>query len=506
MKSALVFVMLAAVGLSGCAADLPGMEPSAGAAHSHGDHEHADGAAHGDGHDAAHDASGMGHDGHAQTGMERPEFGQAQGRIPSAADAEAFEQVRSLRIVGDEAFKPATGVRSGSGSMEDPFVIEHWYVTGDLYIQDTDACFEIREVWVGGQLSLNWNGLCAWVHHSYIHDLRVNENIRRDGYATGGFIEHNDIGYVGQLRHYDGVFRFNEVGPMPATAPWDPVLETVPFGFAQDPRVANIDGFNQGRIEHNTFHGSVDLDYHGHHHGTGFFAPHSHYHGDNDTRGMAHDHTQRWTSVAFVGNTIIDHEGYGLRYDDRNHAGDDRVAASEQEKTLDLDHVHRSRIDILQNRLEGAGIWVDIFNADDAHHKERNDGWLTIADNEVHLVGRDQGPFGLWGAGHDAHTAIRVFTAKEVDLRVTGNRMTFKAGEDDGPLAILSPVAYPTALAIDGFRDAHALVADNTATGFHTGIDAGRFEAASWTLLANDFGDVEVPMSADDSVPMPEGE
>ena len=498
MTPKMLTLALLAVAFSGCVDGLPGLEEADHGDHGDHGHEHADGVDHAE-HPKEHEA---GEHAHAQTGMERPFFGVAKGKVPSAEDAADFPQVSSIRIVGDEGFRPAAHITDGIGTMGDPYVIERLYVAGDLWIQDTDACFEVREVYVGGELSLNWNGICAWVHHSYIHDLRVNENIARDGYATGGLLEHNQIGFIGQLRHYDGEFRHNIVGPRPPTAPFDPILETTPL-LAPDLLVANIDGFNQGMIHHNVFHGSVDLDFHGHHHGTGFFATHSHYHGDNESRAMAHDHTARWTSVLFADNQIIDHDGYGLRYDDRNHAGDDRVANSEQEETLDLDHFHRTKIEILRNSIQGSGIWVDIFNSDDAHHDERNDGWLTIQDNEVRLVQRDDGPFGINGAGRDWHIGLQLDVVKEAEVIVRGNTFDYEAAPPAGPLAALSPAPEPVAIEVNGLRDAHLQIEDNVARGFDTAIHALRFDEVTWTLFGNDWGDA-TELVADDSVPMPE--
>ncbi len=458
---------------------------------------------HGEGH-----AGGAGMNDHnAQTGMERPGFQEGEGRVPSADDAKSLPQLSRIRIIGDEQFRPANGVASGNGTLADPFVIEGWYVTGDFTIQDTDACVVVRENYIGGQLSLNWNGPCVHAHHNFIRDLRVNENIRRTGYATGGYIEQNDIEIVGQLRHYDGVFRSNIVGPAGPDSLFDAVLETVPYIWIKDPRVANIDGFNQGIIEGNTFYGSVDLDLHGHHHGTGFFAPHSHYHGDNETKKMPHDHTQRWTSVSFVGNTVIDPDGYGLRYEDRNHAGDDRVATSEQEETLDLEHVHHERIELVGNTVEGAGIWIDVLGAEDKQHTGSNDVALLVADNTVHLVRRDAGPLGIYGS-YESTVGILVQTARDMDLVIRDNRITVDAKQQassdptGGWLGILDSDQSYRAIGLNRMTDGDITIARNIALGFDVGVAADRFENVAWRMVGNDFGGAQ-EFSADDTVPMP---
>lgn len=468
-------------------------------------HTHAAGH-HAGANEAAVEHGMAGDHGHESVGMERPTFPPAEGRTPTEQTASQLTQVSRIRIASDEDFTPANGVRSGNGTLDDPYIISGYYVTGDLYIQDTDACFIVRENYVGGQLSLNWNGQCTHVHHNFIRDLRVNENIRRTGYATGGLLELNKIAYVGQLRHYDGEFRDNIVGPFTERDIFDPVAETVPWLFAEDPRVANVDGFNQGLIHHNTFYGSVDLDLHGHHHGTGFFAPHSHYHGDMDGKGMKHDHTDRWTSVRFYDNKIIDEEGYGLRYDDQNHAGDDRLANSEQEETLELDHKHHTDIQITGNEVQGGQIWVDIFNADDRNHYTRNDGWLTIDDNTVNLKERDPEyllglPFFSMGLRLD--TGIYVNTAKEMELSLRGNTITFEPFERDSSLLGLFEEAPVQAagITLSRIHDANMVITGNSMSGFHYGVLAHDLASdAKWYVAHNDFGDAEQPLYYDDSV------
>lgn len=457
---------------------------------------------------------------HDQIGMQRPRFPAAAGVVPTASAAEALEEVSFLQVKGDKGFNPANGVRSGSGTVHDPFVISGYYVTGDLYLGDTDACFEVRENFIAGQLTLNWNGQCAWVHHNFIRDLRVNENVRRTGYATGGLIEANQIEFIGQLRHYDGELRDNVVGPRTTDSAFDEVLEETPL-LIPDLLLANVDGFNQGLIHHNTFYGPVDLDLHGHHHGTGFFAPHSHYHAldANHTPDHAEDHTDRWTSVAFTDNKIVDDVGYGLRYEDENHAGDDRTATSEDNDMLDEAHVHHTDVLIARNAIDGGQIWVDVFNADDKNHDRRNPGWLAVVDNVVTLKEREDK--GLLGLGvpvpfltarpYMAHAAILVQATKEFEATITGNLLTFVPAEQassDDPLGSLGVPDFfgqepepPTAISLDGASDANVTVAGNQASGFEYGVRARDLDdKVHWSVVDNDFGDARHDVYYDDSV------
>jgi len=448
----------------------------------------------------------------SQPGMDRPAFPMSEGSVPTESDARSMEETSRIRIVGDEGFVPANGIREGSGTLADPYVISGYYVTGDLYLQDTDACVEIKDNFIGGQLSLNWNGPCVFVHHNFIRDLRVNENIHRLGYATGGLLEQNKIEYIGQLRHYDGEFRHNVVGPRGPASAFDEVLETVPFLFTHDPRVANVDGFNQGLIHHNTFSGSVDLDWHGHHHGTGFFAPHSHYHGE-DMDSMSehdHDHTDRWTSVAFTDNKIVDPEGYGLRFDDQNHAGDDRTANSEQVEELEMPHVHHLYVEMNRNVVEGAPIWVDVFIADDRLHEKRSEGWLDIHDNTVTVnerVDKDGVPLFDFGPYYHPSAGISVSAAKETEVSIRGNTMKWVPADKDDGLPVVSDVeamfAYQAPVAgiyLDFVRDAEIEIQDNSAEGFEYGVHARELaEDVTWTVLGNDF-DAPHPVYYDESV------
>lgn len=453
---------------------------------------------------------------HEQTGMARPTFPPAQGRVPSAEDAKALEEVPFLKVIEDKGFNPKNGVRSGSGTMADPYVISGYYVTGDLYLGDTDACFEVVGNYISGQLTLNWNGQCVWVHHNFVRDLRVNENVDRTGYATGGLIEANKIEFIGQLRHYDGELRNNVVGPRTADSAFDTVLEETPL-LAPDLLVANVDGFNQGLIHHNTFYGSVDLDLHGHHHGSGFFAPHSHYHADEAAKEPDHaeDHTDRWTSVAFTDNRIVDDVGYGLRYEDQNHAGDDRTATSEDNEMLNEDHRHRTDVEIARNAVEGGQIWVDIFNADDENHQERNDGWLRILDNQVTVKERKDDsllgsamPFSS-GTAWFLTSAIHVEQAKEVETQIAGNRLAYVPLPEDqqsGPLGLPVPAlgrgeAKPAAIEVGGVRDADLRIAGNTASGFYYGVSAAQMdEDTQWAVLDNVFDGAAYDVYYDDSV------
>ena len=470
-------------------------------------------------HDASASAStsdaDVGHEAHAehlgdQPGMQRPAFPPAEGKVPTST--EGLRQVSTVRIDGDKGFDDVGIDVPGAGTLSDPYVISGLAVGGELSLTDTDACVIVTGNYIQGQLALNWNGQCVWVHHNFVEDLRVNENNERTGYATGGLIERNVFGILGQLRHFDGEFRYNTVGPFEDGSLFDPVQETVLYPFLVDTRVANIDGFNQGLIHHNQFLGTVDLDFHGHHHGTGFFAPHSHYHGSSDTRQKAdqHDHTDRWTSVSFTDNLVDDPEGYGLRYEDVAHSGDDRTARSEDLEVLDEPHQHHTDIVLARNTVKGGQIWVDVFNAEDPNHDRRNPGTLTIEGNTVELHERepDAGTADLclvtFGDVHNPFVGLHVDFAKEMEARIVGNTFSYVplptsldpvrtvGGLVEEVYQVACPWSYEptlTAIRLEDLDDSKILIQGNRATGFAVGVGAAYMDNdVAWRVVGNDFG------------------
>lgn len=443
-----------------------------------------------------------------------------------------------------------------------------------------------------GRLVLDWNGPCVHAYHNVVQDLRVNRNNARTGYATGGLIEDNRIFVVGQIRHFDGELRENEIGDrghlLKLIGPTDLVLG----------RAINADGFNEANFHDNVVYGSVDLDLHGHHHGAGFFAPESHYHGstfnvaymvtptgecaavlpageepegplplreDPDLEPVAgidpdpllaplftpeaeplcmphHDHRKRWTSVAFSENVVIDPTSYGVRYEDHDHAGDDRTASSEDVEELLQPHFHRTHIALFANAVVGS-VWIDVFNADGIElwsddfsaverdglgrildsldhlgatildsHPYANDGWVDVTGNAV-----------LVPAAASTSTALRVNDAKQAKLLdVAGNRAFvlpheaafhdaadllawLKAAPARAPaetLAALAPL-YDSAAPAAGKRaielahvaDGVARVCGNAAYGFEKGLvatDRIRPDVALAVCGDNDWGNARV--------------
>ena len=274
-----------------------------------------------------------------------------------------------------------------------------------------------------GQLTLDWNGQCVHAYNNVAYDLRVNQNNDRTGFATGGIIEKNRFYTIGQIRHYDGIFRNNEVGNR---AFLHQMVNPAVVPLAGSARAINNDGANQGWYYDNVIYGNVDLDFHGHHHSAGFFSPQSHYHGSTrnivemvnangscmataasidpnkhtgpdhdypedsgidafgiavtttpaDTGCLDHfDHGKRWTSVFFNDNIVIDPNGVGLRFEDRDHRQDDEKANSENVLELKKPHYHQKWVQLEGNTVVGK-IYVDVLNA--AGTNLWNDNWAAV--------------------------------------------------------------------------------------------------------------------------------
>jgi hypothetical protein len=199
--------------------------------------------------------------------------------------------------------------------------------------------------------------------------------------------------------------------------------------------------------------------------------------------------------VRFVDNKVIDPAGYGLRYTDEAHAGDDRTAPSETTKQLSDPHQHHTKVEIRGNTLVGSGIWVDVLNADDELHTQRNPAWFWITDNTVQLAQRHDGLLGtqFFGQGYDANTGIRVDTAKEMQMDIRGNTLSWQATSSSDPVAdllgsMLSQPPTPVGIRLSGVRDGSVVVAQNKGTGFTQGVAGFDMDKkATWNVAGNDF-------------------
>ncbi len=331
--------------------------------------------------------------------------------LPSAASAKASAgdpgSQDSIYITKNKEFDPAHGVRSGSGTVADPYVISGLTVSY-IYIADTSKHVVIRDNTIANELTLDWIGGGVEVHDNIIGDLRVNQNVPRTGDMTSGSIHHNTIGQVGQIRHWDGVFANNVVGSKEQMSQW-------PFTF----QAINADGFNGAVFKNNTVYGFWTSTLHGHHHSNSFAASEdSHYHGEDMAQQEMVDHTDRYHRVLIQGNKIFSNNYYGLDFNDQAHQANDRTAASEDNEALNLPHVHHTQVRILDNELIGSGIAINIFNAKDENHLGTRRGFVEIRGNSVTLERDTMSIFGGPVSG------ITVSRAVDVVVNVTDNSVT----------------------------------------------------------------------------------
>lgn len=440
---------------------------------------------HGDGHHEARHSSGAGHNAGAHP------YAGGEGTVPTLMDALTKLDRRSRIVIeGDAGFNPANGVRAGSGSFDDPFVISGWYVDV-VYIHDTSAAFEIKDSYVSDIMILDWTGPGGYVHHNHISNLRTNRNVERVGDPSATVIEDNLIVRVEELRHFDGIVRNNTIGREPTLG------LSLPLGPSV---VLNIAGLNGAGIHDNLVWGGVDMKIHGHHHSDATGA-HSHNHGQpDDVQGEDHveaaaresedqdarpqprveNHQVRYVDFLFYNNTIRD-TGFGLRYNDLAHAGDDRTATSEQEPALEMPHVHHTRVTLANNVIQGATLRVASLNAADERHLPGQTGELVLRGNRIVETAAGSG--------------IVVHDVADARVLVEGNSVA-RGGN--------SLQLGQNGILLKRFANSTVHLRENDIGAYRYGIRASEFDAnTTWSAEANDAPASEYPVYWDDSVPNP---
>lgn len=400
---------------------------------------------------------------------------------PIAAHAATRTPRSDITITWPGEFNKAHGVRSGRGTIKDPYIISGWAVN-NISIRDTDKAFKILNNTITQQLVLNWNGPDVEVRGNDIGDLRLNENNARWGHPTSGTITKNRFTTVGQLRHFDGNFTYNTVGaPNGGLAPSYPDL-----------RAVNFDGFNGATFMHNTIYGYVDARLHGHHHSGGFTnTTHDHAAGPGSPKASAH--TQRYHQVMIHGNHIYTSHAYALSYLDTNHAGNDRTADSETNPYLNAPHTHYTRVTIMKNMLMGAGIKINVFNAQDERHKGTPKGRLDILANEISLE-RDV------AHSTDVLQGITVEQARDVQLRISKN--TIEGAKPPVDVNALRPfIVRGEGIVLDGLERATVMIDGGLISDRQFGVRAlGLPKSVRWTVRGVKMAGVQTPVTYDSSV------
>lgn len=408
----------------------------------------------------------------------------AQPVSASVSPSEEKASRNDITIAGDNQFTPANGVRTGSGTHHDPYVISGWQLW-NLTIRDTDAYVVIRDNKVTGRLTLNWNGDRVTVVDNEVGDLRVNQNVKRTGAATSGLIARNTFGVVGQLRHFDGIFEDNLVKGRSS------VLDSV---FEQ--RGVNFDGFHGSRFRNNTIYGYMEVRLHGHHHGSSFDAD-SHYHGaGREDHGEMVDHSKRYHEV-FISNNRIYAEGpHALIYTDTAHSANDRTAASETNPALNGKHVHQTRVHLVANQLQGGGLMVDVFNADDRNHVDTNRGLIDIRHNRIQL--QSDSDEQLWGR----EDGIWIYRVTDAKVTLAGNTIVGESPQDRDLLD--QRLARDAGIFLSNIDQADVTIHDNEVTDLLYGVKASTMTASvHWSITELRTNGVGEAVSYDGSVKNP---
>ena len=401
----------------------------------------------------------------------------------------------SIYIKNNREFNPANGVRSGSGTKSNPFLISNWDVDS-IYIADTSKHISIRDNTVTN-LTLNWNGAGQRVVNNDVGDLRVNQNVKRKGAPTSGLIANNNFGVVGQLRHFDGIFQNNVVG-----------AETDLFGGLPffSSRAVNFDGFNGARFRNNTIYGGyVEVRLHGHHHGSGFgHKSHNHVMPPKEEEGHDHegdaghgyemvDHSQRFHEVWVTGNKIYAPNEYqALLYTDSAHSANDRKANSEQDPGLELPHVHHTRVHLNNNKLFGSGLAVDIFNAEDKLHEKWTKGSLEIRGNRITLEpGELEDSF-------STRDGITVWSARHLHLFIRDNVVS--ADHSGDPTSAVWGRS-DSGIRLDDVDEGMVHLMGNSVMGTYFGINARQMtKTVRWWIEGLKTSEVAEPIYYDNSV------
>jgi hypothetical protein len=371
-----------------------------------------------------------------------------------------------IRIDNNSEFDREHGVRSGKGTKKSPYVIEGWDLH-NLEIHDTDRYVTIRNN-VVGTLRLNWIGDRVKIVHNRIGDLRVNENVKRTGAATSGVVSWNRFGHVGQLRHWDGKFSHNIVGSRES-------VDRSESLWSNHFRIANLDGFNGARYTNNTFYGYVETRLHGHHHSSAF-GDHSHYHGSKGTKYTL-DHMERYHRMVFAHNRIYSSGPYALIYTDSAHSANDRTAESETNEALNDPHVHHTRVTMVDNDLNGAGLVVDIFNADDQKHLRTERGQFSIRNNDI-SVREYRHAANPW---EEAPIGIEVHEAKDINLQIEGNKITGPSEESTTAADMLTKYV-PAGIRLLRVSEGMIRLSNNSVSNREAGIYARDFQNVHWWI------------------------
>lgn len=365
--------------------------------------------------------------------------------VPSREDA-----LRNLQRFGPLTFRSlsdfdaAHGVRGGSGTEADPFLISDLY-TPAITMHDVPVAVTIRHVYVSGKLALEWTGPGMRVEGSTIGFLDTNPNQPHATPPTWGDFAGNRIGDV-ILRHTSGNFEGNDVGSSDELDGGRLVLD--------------VQGYHGLRVANNTIRGPAEFRLHGHCFASSWdmvWMMRSHEHGAT---------TERFNALIVEDNLFVDPTGRGVDVSDYSHPGNDRYAISEPDPALNGTHRHHTYVQVERNEIRGSGLVVTNPNAGDPRHLAGNDTRIHVGDNVI------SDP--LRGFG------VRVESAHGANVAIEGGSITMP-----GPVAKSQGVILTTV--VGGSTDVRGV----TIAGFDEGVRALTFLRNSpWSVTDSRFVDV----------------
>jgi hypothetical protein len=203
------------------------------------------------------------------------------------------------------------------------------------------------------------------------------------------------------------------------------------------------------------------------------------------------DHTIRYDEVFISNNKIYSSGPFALRYNDLNHAANDRTATSETNPALNEPHVHHTHVFLTGNKLYGAGLAIEVFNADDDHHLKIGHGAVVIKNNDISLTRTTNDLF-------TSVNGIAVHAAQGLDLHITGNSVKEAVPETN---SATHEADSDTGIWLDSLDKANVYIANNELTDTAYGVYARELsKTVNWWINGLKTTRVATPVYYDNSV------
>ena len=195
------------------------------------------------------------------------------------------------------------------------------------------------------------------------------------------------------------------------------------------------------------------------------------------------DHTQRYHEVSITNNKIYTSHDYALAWLDTGHAGNDRTAPSETDEALNLPHAHHTKVKFAGNKLFGAGILVDVFNAPDQNHLRTYRGSLEIEKNTISLAKDD-----FFSAKQLIGIDMR--NATDVTARIKNNKIT--GWKPTNVLSFLERWDTNAGILLQNVDKSDVWIVGNSVANRHYGIHATNFTvSARWFIGSFETSNVQ---------------